>query len=628
MTYPVIFHLTDLILGDRVDSLMNAWILAWDVHKITSGEWLSLFHANIFYPHTNTLAYNEHMLGNALLALPILTISNNPVLTFNLLSLLGFILSAFGMYLLVVDLTENRYAAFISALIFGFFPWRFDQGANPHLQLSQWIPLTFLYLHRFFQDLSFKNTILFTLFFILQLLSCGYYGVHLALFVCFLILFALLQRNIPYKPLILRLGLFAVISFICIFPFYYPYIKVQQEMGFTRSLSEVIGYSPDFLNYLSTPIINRVWGKATQIFGRKEGLFLGMTAISLGIIGIFTVLRRKKIPPSQNHILKNERARIVLNNLSTVISYLVIFYILVAVLIFVTGGISFMFLGFPIFAMGLERPIWIIIFLGGIKILIQWITTGSFWTFGLSFNSPIPGFYFGMLFLSFVLSLGPIIHSHGKEIFQYSPYFLFYKYFPAFNGLRAPSRFIIMVALSLSVLAGFGMKGILAKRKHASSKVLLTGILSILILVEYISVPIPMASVPTGKDIPPVYQWLSKQKGDFPILELPLPYGGQDVRREALRMYFSTYHWKKLVNGYSGYFPPDYDFLYQKGVKGFPSDDSIGLLRRRGIKYFIIHFDEYEKQDREFVANLLKGYEDIIRPVAHFEKDFVYELIS
>jgi hypothetical protein len=68
---------------------------------------------------------------------------------------------------------------------------------------------------------------------------------------------------------------------------------VKQEMGLKRSLSKVISYSPDFLNYLSVPVINLVWGKPTQVFWRKEGLFLGITAISLGIIGRFTILRRK-----------------------------------------------------------------------------------------------------------------------------------------------------------------------------------------------------------------------------------------------------------------------------------------------------------------------------------------------
>jgi len=271
MTYPAVFNWTHSIIGDHADSVFNAWILAWDVHKIISGEFFSLFNANIFYPHTNTLAYSEHMMGNSLWALPIMTISKNPVLTYNIVFLVGLILSAFGMYLLVFDLTENRYAALASGLIFGFFPWRFVHAAHIQLQMAQWIPLTFLYLHRLFKDFSYKSTFLFTLFFIMQFMSCGHYGVYLTLFIGLLISLTLFQRDIPLRPLVLPLGLFAAISALCIFPIYYPYVKVKQEMGFTRSLEEVIQYSPDLLIYLNTTVVNRVWGKNSNFLETGRG---------------------------------------------------------------------------------------------------------------------------------------------------------------------------------------------------------------------------------------------------------------------------------------------------------------------------------------------------------------------
>lgn len=312
--------------------------------------------------------------------------------------------------------------------------------------------------------------------------------------------------------------------------------------------------------------------------------------------------------------------------MNLVIGFLFIFYGTVVLFVFITGGISTTVFGLEISATVLERPLLIMIILGGFKLLIERTLKGRFWTFGLSFTSPIPRFYFWVLFSSFIFSLGPIIHSHGREIFKYGPYGFLYHYFPGFDGLRTPSRFMIMVAFSLSVLAGFGLNGLLAKFKRTKTKVLITTIASLLILFEYTSVPIRMASIPTGKNIPLVYQWLSKQKGDFPVLELPLPNEPSEVWREAIRVYFSTYHWKRLVNGYSGYFPPDYDFLYQKGLKGFPSLDTIALLQKRGIKYLIIHFDEYEKSDREMIRSLLKNYEDQIRPLVDFENDFIYEL--
>jgi hypothetical protein len=624
MTYPAVFQWTHSIIGDHADSLFNAWILAWDVHKITAGELLSLFNANIFYPHTNTLAYSEHMLGSSLWALPIMVISKNPVLTYNIVFLVGLILSAFGMYLLVFDLTENRYAAVTAGLIFGFFPWRFAHAAHIQLQMAQWIPLTFLYLHRFFRNRSYKNVFLFTLFFIMQFMSCGYYGVYLTFFVCLMIFLTLWQRDIPVRLLVLPLGLSAAVSALCIFPIYYPYIKVKQEMGFSRHLNEVIYYSPDLLSYLNTTIINRVWGKPTQIFWRPEGeLFLGVTTIFLGITGMFAVVRRKE-SSAPKHVQIRRKGRF-LRFSNNFIGFFFIFYVVVVLFVFITGGISTTVFGLKVSATDLERPLLIMIILGGFKLLIERAIQGRFRTLGLFFTSSIPRFYFWVLLLSFVFSLGPIIHSHGQAIFQYGPYGFLHQYFPGFEGLRAPSRFVIMVVFSLCVLAGFGLNTMLAKIKRAKAKVLITVIASLLILFEYASVPIKMAPIPTGKNIPLVYQWLSKQKGEFPILELPLPNIPEEVWRETIRVYYSTYHWKKLVNGYSGYFPPDYDFLYQKGIKGFPSEDSVGLLQKLGIKYLIIHFDEYENQDQERIKGLLKNYQGPIRPVIHFENDFVYK---
>jgi hypothetical protein len=51
-----------------------------------------------------------------------------------------FALSALGTYLLVLDLTGDKRAAFIAGLIYGFLPYRI--ASVPHVQVmsSQWMP--------------------------------------------------------------------------------------------------------------------------------------------------------------------------------------------------------------------------------------------------------------------------------------------------------------------------------------------------------------------------------------------------------------------------------------------------------------------------------------------------------
>jgi hypothetical protein len=139
------------------DPLFGTWVVAWDVHKLLELDFDGLFDANIFYPYKDTLAYTEHTIGSTIFALPLIAILKNPVLGYNVALLMGMALSGFGMFLLASYLTGNRFAAFCAGLIYAFFPWRFVHIIQITLQQTQWIPLTFLYLHKFFACLPFSS---------------------------------------------------------------------------------------------------------------------------------------------------------------------------------------------------------------------------------------------------------------------------------------------------------------------------------------------------------------------------------------------------------------------------------------------------------------------------------------
>jgi hypothetical protein len=61
-------------------------------------------------------------------------------------------------------------------------------------------------------------------------------------------------------------------------------------------------------------------------------------------------------------------------------------------------------------------------------------------------------------------------------------------------------------------------------------------------------------------------------------------------------MYFSIFHWHRLVNGASGFFPRDYQEVRQV-MYDFPSDDSMRLLRRYGVEFLVIHAKFYAASD-------------------------------
>lgn len=624
MTYPAFLWLPVALVGDHVDSYLNTWIIAWGAHKLAAGEFTSLFNANIFFPYPNTLAYSEHMLGNALLALP-LQWFNSPVVTYNVSVLLAFILSALAMYLLVRHLTGNGYAAFISGLVFSFFPWRFSH--LPHLQLlsAQWLPLTFLFLHRFTRSGAFRELGWAACFFVLTFYSCGYYGLFLTLFI---IVFALLYwrpKDVPSLQSLQKIGLVLGGSFLAILPVTLPYLRLKRDFGFSRPLDDAVFFSADLLTFLSMPAQNWLWGSLLERFRKPEGdLFMGVFPLLLALIGLLAAVHQNQPAPAGSRTgALCPRSGFIRSGGRP----LRLFILLGGVL----GGLFLLADALPLAIGGLK--------IGGreVKILgtILLPTTVLFfairpWREKRSagppcFSSPEARFYAALLGFSFLLALGPVIHLAGRQI-AYGPYLALYQWIPGFNGLRVPARIVVMMHLAVSVFCGCGLAVLLARISRPWLKRSLVSITALLILLEYATVPIPMPSVPSGKNFPQVYTWLAAQPGDFAVLELPLPTQPAELWSEAAYVYHSAYHWKKLVNGYSGFFPPGYTRFYLEDMKGFPSRQTLERIRATGLLRVIIHADQYQESERENIKTCFAVNPDLFRLEQQFDGDWVYRV--
>jgi hypothetical protein len=101
---------------------------------------------------------------------------------------------------------------------------------------------------------------------------------------------------------------------------------------------------------------------------------------------------------------------------------------------------------------------------------------------------------------------------------------------------------------------------------------------------ENVSPPDP---APPGA-IPFIYNWL-KQQPPSVVVEWPLPSASNlGNTHEPIYLYYSTAHWQRLVNGYSGFYPQSYiEFL--DTMRTFPSRESIALLRARSVSFLIVH---------------------------------------
>jgi hypothetical protein len=153
---------------------------------------------------------------------------------------------------------------------------------------------------------------------------------------------------------------------------------------------------------------------------------------------------------------------------------------------------------------------------------------------------------------------------------------------PPFRGLRVPARFAILVSMTLAILAAIGAATVF--RRWSNWRLpLVAGILTI-VAVE----PMPRLELePVWSQPPDIYSTLS-QTSPAVLGEFPVGTNEWGVHFDATYIYLSTFHWQRLVNGNSGFFPPSYEEFMER-VRYFPTDRSIEYLRSRGVEYFSLH---------------------------------------
>jgi hypothetical protein len=167
-------------------------------------------------------------------------------------------------------------------------------------------------------------------------------------------------------------------------------------------------------------------------------------------------------------------------------------------------------------------------------------------------------------------------------------YTFLHAHVPVFEGLRAPARLGIFVVFFLAALAAFGYATVEAILRPFARRVLVTVGIAVL-LAEYWVAPLTLVSYPNTP--PPLYDWLARQPPGI-VAEIPMPIPHELAGADAEHAYMSTFHWKPIVNGYSGYFPPSYLHRLDR-MRDFPDASSFSQLLRDGVRYIVVHPDLY-----------------------------------
>ena len=221
---------------------------------------------------------------------------------------------------------------------------------------------------------------------------------------------------------------------------------------------------------------------------------------------------------------------------------------------------------------------------------------------------------------AFLLSLGPDIYFFKKRICS-GPY-KYFKYFPLLMGIRAPFRLAQFFALFICICGAFGLAELFRSIKLKQSlKVPLTIIIIAIFLLENnVHIKYAFSRIPYNESIPQYYQVVKNISDGKAIIELPYFFPGNDQRIHSKREYFSIFHKKNIVGGFSGFIPSYITELSGEAIF-FPDTRLLSFLIAHNINYVILNKSDYSKGVSEFYTdkNLKNTIEKFSR-MNEFEK--------
>jgi hypothetical protein len=591
-----------------------------------------LWNANIFYPEPLTLAYSEHLFGQALQVLPIQALTGNILLSYNLLFISTFALSGLAVYVLVRDLTDRPLAAFVAGLAFAYAPYRLGQISHLQVLSSYWMPFALVGFRRYFVRVTTHGPSAFAgralaggaLATAMQNLSCGYYMLFFAPFAAVYCAYEVIQRKLAGQWKVwLQLALAAILVALITWPFARAYFQLREiaELG-VRSVDDLVQFSADTYAFATPPRRARILAQWLDGYSKPEGAgFPGITILVLATIGMAWNVRRALVDLRWSALRDWHAVAIVWVGAALSGSTALLAWFFVQGRVNVTLGARFVSYS--------DASTVLAVFLASLGLIF--ILTSLVRGRNNAPSATAFGFFVVATIMAALLAMGPEIQVFGRRVSE-GPYLWLFEHVAGFDGLRVPARYLMLVALFLSVLAGLGAAAIATIRRPIGPNLILVAAAGI--VSEAWAVPMPMngggrprpgllAPQPpaSGRATPAIYQFIRDFSGPIALLELPFG----DPAYELMAVFYAGHHRKPIVNGYSGWFPRNYrrNVGPLRDVLEDP-DRAHRALRRTEATHVLVHEAAWPSDQGQQVSAWLAGLG--ASPVTTSGSDRLFEL--
>jgi hypothetical protein len=527
------------------DSLESVYILGWDVHQFFRDP-RHLFDANILYPHSASLAFNDHRLIPSLLGAPVVWLSGNPILAYNIVLGLACVFAAMSGRYLARRLGLDEISSWAAGALYAFHTYQINEGPRHNVVFHGFFPLVIDRLIVFFKTGEKRQAFYAAGWMLLQAYSTNYYLLYGCLLTVLVAFCWLLGRPRTTVRRLHVLALAGIVAGLVYLPMVIPYISHAEVHQWVREPPVGI----DLEHYVSTTPTNLIYGSmGTEVRLQIRGPhFVGFFSLALAALALGVwILGRDEVETKSP---------------------------------------------------SLSARCWV----------------------------PFAALIAALLIS---LSLGREAVLFGRHIGP-GPYMALYHWVPGFDLVRIPERFSLLAMLFIALLTS---RGLMIVRKISKSRYVAL-LLAALIPLEHLS-PLPMTQrMPVGDEVPAVYRWLHGEDTGA-VAEVPIRGEGL-IRKESIEMYFSLFHWKPIIHGYTSY-PPILTRILRLMAEEFPSETSLQVLQRVGVDTVVVHHGRAEGSElyRELPTAVTAGH---LRQLAEFhgaaahvyegDRDEVYRIVS
>ena len=281
------------------DTRLYLWTLGWDLQALKTNP-LGIFDANIFFPETRTLAYSEHLIGAALLALPLSFLTSNLDLILNFVLLLATFLTALGCDRLARECGASTRGALLSGIVGAFAGPKLARLSQAHLATLHFIPWALAFAIRYLREGRRRDLLATLALFTAQSLTSGHGGLFLALALAILFTSALTTKIIRPGKVVGDCGLAGALLLLINVPFVIPYYEVRERVELTRSIEDAEGWTPTASSWLLSPtrtqslVLSKVAPLAPDVESANASLFPGFVFLGLTGLGLFGLIRHRE----------------------------------------------------------------------------------------------------------------------------------------------------------------------------------------------------------------------------------------------------------------------------------------------------------------------------------------------